>query len=246
MYTDLYRSLDEDKKTVLHGMCGTYLSLVRNASSLTELMDIHLRLWKDDIRCSVMTPSGHGIFRDVSMSSLTGDDIILGREGRSLAAWESLRAGGLADPGSYAEAVSEYRHVLETGIRQVRSLFFDGGIDREAVYESFAAYARSMGMDVANVSIGSRSLEKGALHEISFDVNGMRHSCNLLKLNRDGVTDWFIPQRWYSGANAERTKDVGKFLWCSLSDGSLYNIRPALASRLGLDEDMNRASRIKI
>lgn len=245
-------SMSSSQKEMFFGSCNDMLARVEGARSLPDLLSLHKEAWSKGIRNDNLGPNEYGMFRCEDISKLSQDNVYLGGvygfNTLPLSSWENSRNAGRITGEDYRLIMNQYRSHLTSNIKAVRSQVYDSGIDRDRVTSVLQGMADRDKANVRDIRIESPALTVGDLHPFSFKGpdGSNRSSTILLTRNSGGSLDVFVPRNWTDGQQVSSRKAVGECQWRSLVDGNVYDLKPSLMNRLGLDRDLSRASKMKI
>lgn len=248
----VYSQMSSSEKERLHSFCGEILHRLDSANGLDDLLNIHRAAWNGGIRNANIGPNEYGMFRCSDISKMDGHQVFLGNVNglftNSLSRWSAWHESGDLPDNDYSVLVEQYRSILRSNVNSIRCSLFDSGIDRDRLSKVLCDLASRKGAAVSDIRIESPALSSGDLHTFSFRGSaGNRLTSSLLLMESGfGKVDVFVPEGWSEGLQVKNKRSVGDCPWRSLSDGHLYDLRPTLLNKLGLDRDLSKSARMKL
>lgn len=251
-FLSVLSKMNPQQLAALYSICTDLLRRLKESGTFDQLMDIHKKSWMSGVQHPALGPDKYGMFRCQDIGQMTADQLFLGNINglftHSAQQWDDMRQQGRVSSEDYGTLMNQYRNILSSSINTIKCSIYDHGIDRERLCDLLGKMAQKVGMNVSGLRIDAQSLKPGDLHSILFrGHDGQDRRSSLLVMNNpSGVMDVFVPDRWVHGVNVGTRKEVGDCRWRNLRDGQMYDLRPSLMNKIGLDRDLSHASKLKV
>lgn len=198
--------------------CMYYTEMINEAGSAEALLAIHKRMWMNDLKTPLLSPSKDGVFVTGDILTMSLGEIMIPCPG--MAHRKPMKEMLLTDEKD--EALCFYSNLLKKGIM----IIYDNGIDRDRVIEALYDDI-PMDHDIKSFKICNDKLNSDEFTVISFlTEEGWRY--NLLCINHTvtGRELLLAPVGWYKGKSLYPTdKNYFSKEWKDLWTGDIYRLK---------------------
>lgn len=232
----------DKRKDAEYQLCTTYIKNIDSCHSLFDLMSIHKDIWGSGLRTNGLGPDDSGMFRCTDISKMSSDEVYLGNiHGLftlTLKQWENKRYD---DPVSYKIIFNQYKRHLLSNLHDLRSKIYDNGIRRDDLCVFLAER-----IGAARVSITSKGLTPGKVHDLVYLHGGKETTTKLLWFKDGAVNRFLMPEGYRQGENPVTGRQIKDTIWKDMRAGKYYKLSHSLFKGFSLQESLSNNRGLKI